>query len=124
MEGVERKVLEIVNFVYGNYSTQELVNEAHTHSQWKSVEKLIPHNPKINFDSVSQELVSYYQSLFLTYSDFDFCKICKEKINGNIYYYDKDSFNMTDEMINKLSSFEKFDDPKFLELINGELVVS
>jgi hypothetical protein len=31
---------------------------------------------------------------------------------------------MTDEIIDKLSSFERFGEPKFIEVIGGELVVS
>ena len=124
IEGVQRKVLEIINFVYGNYSAQELVDESHTHTQWKSVKHLIPNNPVINFDNIDQNLMEYYQSLFSTYSKLDFSKISKEKISGNIYYYYKDSFEMTDEIVEKLSLFDRFEEPKFLEIIDGELVIS
>ena len=54
----------------------------------------------------------------------DFSKLIKDKINNNVYYYFKDSFDMTDEIIEKLSTFDKYDEPKFLEMIDGELVVS
>ena len=124
IEGVQEKILEIINFVYGNYTTKELVDESHTHSQWKNVKHLIPNNPTIDFDEVAPDVVSYYQALFATYSDLDFSRIAKEKICGNVYYYYKDSFEMTDEVIDLLSSFEKFEEPKFLEMIDGELVVS
>ena len=62
--------------------------------------------------------------MYKTYSEIDFNKIAKDKICGNVYYYYRDLFEMTDDMIDKLSTFEKFDEPKFLEVINGELVVS
>lgn len=123
IEGVPRKILEIINFVYGNYSTKALIEESHKHSQWKDVSHLIPNNPIIKFDNVEPDLVSYYQSLYRTYSNFNFNDLRKEKICDNVYYYKK-SFNMTDEIINKLSSFQKFDEPKFLEEIDGELVIS
>jgi uncharacterized phage-associated protein len=124
IEGVPRKILEIINFVYGNYTAQELIDESHTHDLWKSVKHLIPNNPVINFDNIDQNLISYYQSLFSTYSEFDFSKISKEKISGNIYYFYKDSFEMTDEIVEKLSKFDRFEEPKFLEIIDGELVIS
>lgn len=124
VEGTQKKILEIINFVYGNYSTKELIDESHTHSQWKDVQHLIPNNPRINFDNVENDLVMYYQSLFSTYSELDFSKLAKEKICGNVYYYYKDFFDMTDEIIDKLAAFEKFDEPKFVEMINGELVMS
>lgn len=122
--GLQRKILEIINFVYGNYSTQELIEESHSHSQWKDVEHLIPKNPPIDFENVDSHLVAYYQALYKTYSEIDFNRLIKEKICGNVYYYYKDSFEMTEDIINKLSSFEKSEEPKFLEILNGELVVS
>ncbi|MEE0059246.1 MAG: DUF4065 domain-containing protein [Acutalibacteraceae bacterium] len=124
VEDEQKKILEIVNFVYGNYSTKELIDESHTHSQWKNVKHLIPNNPTIDFDNIDQNLISYFESLYLTYSEFDFNMIAKEKICGNIYYYYKDSFDMTDKIIDELSSFEKFGEPKFIEVIDGELVIS
>lgn len=118
------KILNIINFIYGNASTDELVNESHTHSLWKDVQHFIPNNPKIEFKNVEPELVAYNKALYNTYADIDFSNIVKEKIKNNIYYYFKDSFDMTDEIIDKLSTFDKYDEPKFLEIIDGELVVS
>lgn len=120
----QSKVLNIVNFIYGNMLTDELVEESHTHSLWKNVQHLIPHNPRIEFENVDCSLVEYYNALYNTYCDMDFSNIAKEKIKNNIYYYFKDSFELTDEIISTLSSFDKFDEPKFLEIIDGELVVS
>ena len=118
------KVLNIVNFIYGNSSTSELVSESHTHSLWKSVQHLIPNNPKIEFENVETELVSYNKALYSTYMSMDFSRLIKDKINNNVYYYFKDSFEMTDDIIERLSTFDKYDEPKFLEMIDGELVVS
>ena len=124
VEGNQKRILEIVNFVYGNNTTEELINESHTHAQWKSVKHLIPNNPVISFENIDPDLVSYYQALFSTYSEMDFSRISKEKISGNIYYYYKDSFEMTDDIVEKLSGFEKYEEPKFLEMVEGELVIS
>lgn len=121
---IQLKILNIINFIYGNASTDELVNESHTHSLWKDVQHLIPNNPKIEFKNVEPELVAYNKALYNIYADIDFSNIVKEKIKNNIYYYFKDSFDMTDEIIDKLSTFDKYDEPKFLEIIDGELVVS
>ncbi len=121
---MQAKILNIVNFIYGNASTDELVEESHTHSLWKDVQHLIPNNPVIRFDTVEPEIVSYYKALYETYADMDFSILAKEKIKNNIYYYFKDSFDLTDDIVNELMSFDKFAEPKFLEMINGELVVS
>lgn len=124
IEEAKQKVLEIVNFVYGNLSTDELVEESHSHSLWKEVSHLIPHNPKIDFAKADAELIAYNKALYETYSSWDFSKVVKEKINGNVYYFLKDSFEMSEEVIERLSKFSKYDEPKFLEMIDGELVVS
>lgn len=121
---LQLKVLNIINFVYGNLSTDELVSESHSHSLWKDVSHLIPHNPRIDFQNIEPELVEYNIALYNAYADFDFSNIQKEKINNNIYYYFKDSFCMTEEIIEKLSRLNKNSEPQFLELVNGELVVS
>lgn len=118
------KVLNIVNFICGNSSTSELVSESHTHSLWKNVQHLIPNNPKIEFENVETELVEYNKALYNTYMSMDFSNLIKDKINNNVYYYFKDSFDMTDDIIERLSTFDKYDEPKFLEMIDGELVVS
>lgn len=120
----QQKFLEIVNFVYGNLSTSELVEESHSHSLWKNVQHLIPNNPKVDFENIESELVSYNKALFQTYSELDFSKIVKEKICGNVYYYFEDSLVMTDEIVNQLSLLGKWGEPKFLDMIGGELVIS
>lgn len=120
----QEKILNIINFIYGDMPVEKLVEESHSHSLWKNVQHLIPGNPKIDFDDIDAELVEYNQNLYSTYSEIEFSKLKKEKIKGNIYYYLKDSFNMAEDVIERLSSFDKYDEPKFLELIDGELVVS
>lgn len=122
--GDEEKVLNIVNFIYSNASTKELIDESHEHSLWKNVKEFIPNNPQITFDSIETDLVEYYKALYVTYYDLDFAKLRKEKINSNIYYYFEDSFEMTEEIVDRLAAIEKMDEPMFLEMVDGELVVS
>lgn len=118
------KTLNIINFVYGDRNTKDLIDESHSHSLWKNVSHQIPNNPVIEFKNIEKELVDYYRALYQAYSDVDFSAFLKEKINDNMYYYLKDSFVMDENVINQLSTFGKFDEPKFLEKIDGELVVS
>ena len=118
------KVLNIVNFIFGNASTNCLVDETHSHSIWYDVKHLIPNNPKINFDKADEDLLERYRLYYQVYSELNFDNLATEKINDNIFYYFNDTFAMNDEVIDKLSTFDKFEDPKFLELIEGELVVS
>lgn len=122
--GEQEKTLNIINFVYGDALASELVRESHSHSLWKKVEHKIPNNPKIDFGDIDSELVEYNRNLYDTYSEMDFSRLKKEKINGNIYYYIKDEMELSEDMIEKLSFFGQYGEPKFLEVIDGELVVS
>lgn len=50
MTEVQRQILNIVNFVYGNKDADTLVEESHHHSLWKDVSQFIPNNnPMIDF---------------------------------------------------------------------------
>lgn len=118
------KILNIVNFIYGDLPVEALIKESHSHSLWKDVKELIPYNPRIEFEKVEDSLCEYNKQIYNTYVNFNFDNLKKEKINNNIYYYLKDSFDMNDDVIEKLSNFDRFDEPKFLEMIDGELVIS
>ncbi|MBD5156379.1 MAG: hypothetical protein HDT13_01890, partial [Butyrivibrio sp.] len=120
----QEKTLNIINFIYGDSPVEKLIEESHNHSLWKKVENMIPYNPKIDFGDIDNELIEYNRNLYNVYSEMNFSNLKKEKIKGNIYYYMDDSFSMTDEIIDRLLSFGKFDEPKFLEIVEGELVVS
>lgn len=124
LEKEHEKVFNIINFVYGDFPVKDLIEESHSHSLWKRVESMIPNNPKIDFNNIDDELIIYNKKLYATYSAMDFSELKKEKINGNVYYYLKNDMELTDDIIRTLSSFEKYDEPKFLEMSNGELVVS
>lgn len=124
IEGRQGKVLDITNFVYGGMPVDQLVRESHAHSLWKSVRHLIPGNPEIDFSKVEPELAEYNRALYRTYAEMDFDLLVKEKICGNIYYYFRDSFVMTDDIVEKLSQLGRYREPHFLEYIDGELVIS
>lgn len=118
------KILDIINFVYAESPVSELIEESHSHSLWKDVSHHIPNNPTINFENTDAEIKEYYKNLYEAYYHIDFAKIAKEKINGNIYYYNRDAFNMTEEIVSELSSLERFDEPKFIEMVEDEWVLS
>ncbi len=124
IEGMQGQILDIVNFVYGDMSADQLVRESHTHSLWRNVRHLIPGNPQIDFSKVEPELAEYNRALYRTYAEMDFGVLVKEKICGNIYYYLKDSFVMTDNIVENLSQLGRYGEPRFLEYIDGELVIS
>jgi len=120
----QRQILNIISFVYGNKDANELIDETHRHSLWKDVSCFIPNNPQIDFSKTDDNLISFFCALYNAYKDFDFSDIKKEKINGNIFYYSKSNFELTDDIISELIHFEKSDTPRFIEIIDDELVVS
>lgn len=124
IEGMPGQILDIINFVYGDLSAEQLVRESHTHSLWRNVRHLIPGNPGIDFSKVEPELAEYNRALYRTYAEMDFSVLVKEKICGNIYYYLKDSFVMTEDIVEALSQLGRYGEPRFLEYIDGELVIS
>lgn len=119
------KVLQIINFLYASKSARDLIDETHCHNLWASVKKFIPNNPKIIFENAESELVEYYSNIYDTYKDFDFSKIGREKINENVYYYDKTKIKMTEEILEQLYSMPKFSEAQFIEdIVDGEIVLS
>ncbi len=120
----EQKVLDITNFVFADKSAKELIEMTHKHNLWKDVEKFIPNNPTIDFEDASEELISEFANLYHIYENYDFSKIKKEKINGNVFYYDPDNLELTDDVISELVNYGSFSEPQFIEMIDGELVFS
>lgn len=119
------KLLEIVNFVYGNRQKDDLVNISHSHNLWKDVEQRIPHNPPILFENATEDLLEKCRNIYKTYENVDFSKIKTEYINGNVYYYDIDNISeLNDEIINKLMELPPTDEAQFIEIYDGELILS
>lgn len=119
------KILDIVNFVYGNKGKDELVNISHEHNVWSDVKSMIPNNPEIIFENASEELLDKCKNIYETYKNFDFNKIKREVICRNVYYYDIDNIpELTDKMINELMELPRNHEPQFIEVIEGELVLS
>ena len=114
------KILQIVNFVYANKTARELSEETHTHSIWQEVGR----NEKIIFENIAPKERNFMKCLYETYKDMDFERISMEKIGDNIYYYDKDNLDMSDEVVEQLEKVDLQKEPIFVESIEGELVFS
>lgn len=120
-----KKILEVVSFVYGNMNKDDLVNLTHDHNIWKEVKHLIPNNPKIIFEHTSPELMKKCREIFETYTDVDFSKIKKEVVGGNVYYYNTDNIKSLDEdTILKMMNIANANEPMFIEVHDGEIILS
>lgn len=115
------QVLNIVNYVYAYLSGYELSEESHKISIWRDAKK----NDCLRFENLSENEKKYMNSIFNMNKDIDFDNIGVEKINDNMYYYDKNNMKLDDEIIQELSAIPKSPDKvTFLEMIDGELVFS
>lgn len=126
VEGIndeQKQILNIVNFVYGNKESQELINDSHKHNIWNDVKEFIPNNPPIVFENINSSVCEYFINLYKIYKSFDFSNIKKEVINGSIFYYNIKNLNI-DDYISDLVNVPRFDEPQYIENIDGELVFS
>lgn len=114
------QILNIINFVFAEKTAKELSDETHTHSLWLESKR----NENINFAKISNTEKNMMLSLFNIYKGFNFNNIGTEKVNGNIYHYDKTNLTITDEILEILRSIDDPIECTFLENIDGELVFS
>lgn len=99
------RILEIVNYVYGMQTAEQLIELTHSEEPWKKLKEkaLLGLNPEITVESMKK----YYSSLkeiFELYKDYDFSQEVSVFINGNVFVYNKNETVLTDEDIRLLSS--------------------
>jgi uncharacterized phage-associated protein len=125
INGTQRKILEIVNHVYGDLSSDELVEQTHLEDPWAKKEDLamIRANPPFSND----ELFNYYKylaDLYEAYSETDFETYKTISIDGIKFSYEGE-LELTGDEREGLSSYK--DEASSTYFIyrdeNGELVV-
>lgn len=113
------EVLNIVNFVYSYLTGYELSQESHKISIWNDAS----HNDYLDFKRLKNEEIKKMKILYDLNKDLDFENMGMEKINDNIYYYDKNNIKIDDAIVEKLSCIQRMENRVvFLEMIDGELV--
>lgn len=124
IDSEQQQIINIINFVYGDKSSSELLEEKDGQSLWKQNKTSPSNNQKIDFGQTGEEMKTFYQSLYAAYKGFDFSDLKKDKINGNLFYYSKSKFSMTNEIVNQLSQLDQLSYPQYVEIIDGEIVLS
>lgn len=114
------KILNVIEFVYGEKKSEELSEETHEHNIWINSEK----NDDLDINKINESIKNRMRTLYELYSNLDFESIGKEKIAGNLYYFNKKEFEVTDDDIIELSDVPHQEYPIFLEKMDGELVFS
>lgn len=112
------QVIEIINFVFGNFSLSEPTEI------YKLTETENEDEDEIDFRNIPQDLKEFMVNLYNLYKDYDFDNIGIELVNGNKYIYFKDELELTEDILNQLKAIEKQNTTTFIEMIDGELVFS
>lgn len=110
------QVIEIINFVFGNFSLSE-PTEIYKLTETENEDE-------IDFRNIPQDLKEFMVNLYNLYKDYDFDNIGIELVNGNKYIYFKDELELTEDILNQLKAIEKQNTATFIEMIDGELVFS
>lgn len=70
-------------------------------------------------------MIEKCREIYKAYENVDFELLKKEVINGNVFYYYSDNIGtLTDSMIEELMTLPEDDEAHFIELIDGELIIS
>ncbi len=91
------KMLQVVNYVYGTQTGNQLVQLTHSEKPWADLEEKAKNreNPEITQESIKE----YYQPLkdiYELYEDLDFSSHFKEEINGNVFTYNVNETKFTE----------------------------
>lgn len=116
----EKKIIQIVNFIYGSKTSNELSEETHQHNIWIEASK----NERLDFKKMASPIINYMKNLYSIYRMVDFENLHKEVINGNTYLYYDDIDLSSEEYLNVLQNVGPTEVPIFIELLDGELVFS
>lgn len=116
----EKKIIQIINFIYGDKTSKELSEETHKHNIWIDASQ----NEHLDFQRIDLSIVNYMQSLYSIYQNFEFENLHKEIINGNTYFYFDDIDLSSENYFSTLQNVGPTEFPIFVELLDGELVFS
>lgn len=121
------KIFQIVNHVYGSQTGQQLVDLTHSEEPWSELEEeaIKRLNPEIK----KERIKDYYEPLkeiFVAYEGYDFSAESVEKINGNVFVYNKHETEFEEDDFRNLWNLgEEFKGEKYFVYKDddGELVI-
>lgn len=97
------RILETVNYIYGNQTGDQLIELTHSEDPWKELEDLA--NLRVNPTIRVSKIQDYYKSLkevFELYKDYDFSSDSREELNGNVFVYNHTETKLTTDDIRAL----------------------
>ena len=123
----EERVMQVVDIAYGDCDHLSLEEEARRHPSFQKI------SPNIDIDEgihpvvdieEEESVMEMLRRMYRAYEGFDFNRLEKVRINGNVFYYLKDNLEMSEELLEELSHWSNSPEAIFLEDIDGELVIS
>lgn len=121
------KVFQIINHVYGTQSSEQLVDLTHSEEPWSELEDEAKN--RMNPEITKEKMKNYYKSLediYMLYEDHDFSSEVTEKINGNIFVYNKDETKFSENEFRNLWNLgDEFRGEKYFVYKDddGELII-
>lgn len=102
----ETEVLEIVNFVYGRESAQDLIDQTHIEKPWADVkeEALAKKNPIITVESMKDFYKTSLVDIYEIYKGTDFSKYKTITLNSNKFMYNSEETDLSKD--DKINLFE------------------
>lgn len=95
------RILQIINGIYGNQSSDKLIELTHKEKPWHDLkdQALRQENPVISINAI-KEFYTSMLNLYEMYKDYDFESEARKFINGNFFTYDMNetSLNHDDKM--------------------------
>jgi uncharacterized phage-associated protein len=123
---IDKRILKIINLIYGNKTGKQLSELTHRELPWASLRTQI--KQRLNPVIAEDVLFDYYQPLkeiYVSYQNQDIDDFISDHINGNIFTYKKSELELTDELINELWTIGEdiTDCSYFVYFEDNELVV-
>lgn len=115
---VAKKVAYIVNFVYGGLTAKEIAEESHKSTIWKNTQR----NEIMKIENIDEDEKWFMVQIYNMYKGQNFENYLIEKVNGNIYYYNKNELKLTEALLRELEEITEPSEPVFLSMVDGELV--
>lgn len=121
------KVLQIINHVYGTQTGKQLVDLTHSEEPWAELENEA--KARMNPEITREKIKSYYEPLkdiFTAYEGYDFSAEASEKINGNVFVYNKNETTFAESDFRNLWNLgDEFKGEKYFVYKDddGELVI-
>ncbi|WP_352921207.1 Panacea domain-containing protein [Peribacillus simplex] len=98
------KILEIVNYIYGFQTGDQLIELTHSEEPWKELEAEAKarRNPEIKVQKMKDYYSTSLKEVFELYEDYDLSSDTREEFNGNVFVYNSTETTLTDEDVRAL----------------------